>query len=54
MIELRWLERVVGFGGDGLSTREKTERVLQYRQMDPQHGYHFWTEWTDVPTVREA
>lgn len=52
MIELRWV-----FG-----PRDDVERVLQYREWQPQCGLNdcktcvkkFLSEWTSVPEVRES
>lgn len=53
MIELRWVEREHS-DGDVIVRREK---VLQYRQKRDIGGPYpniQWTDWTDVPTVREG
>lgn len=58
MVELRWVERSV-WARDG----DKVERVLQYRQhvgtprnptLQNASGIEIqWSDWQDVPTVRE-
>ena len=50
MTELRWLiDNVVDDCGDVVEVR-----VLQYRNWLPQNaGGARWTDWKDVPTVRE-
>ena len=60
MIELRWLEHTVPLPHD--PNIGQTVRVLQYRY--DRHVDHLaigmaavgarWTDWQDVPTVREA
>ena len=51
MVELRWVERSV-WARDG----DKVERVLQYRHRDENALGVLpgkWSDWQDVPTVRE-
>ena len=61
MIELRWVERTRPYVTyvDGKACLE-IDKVLQYRQrlyesLGPFSGYsNKWSDWQDVPTVREG
>lgn len=59
MIDLRYVERLepIYDYDDGLVTgisSGKTVRVLQWRKfLDPNTNYQRWSEWMDVPTVKE-
>lgn len=55
MIELRWIEREVEFQSGDIATAWK-ERFLQYRTVEDSTfvgGGINWTEWKDVPLVKE-
>ncbi len=54
MTELRFIERCVLRPEYGENIGQ-TKRVLQYRQqfLDVSQGY-YWSEWTDVPLVKEG
>ena len=57
MIELRWLERVIYESAIEPGNIIKVVRVLQYRlRANPlETGLQeaIWSDWQDVPTVRE-
>ena len=65
MIELRWVERDVpcSWGKNGKVDGMSRDRVLQYRQwlirldaggaMTPLPEPIEWSDWQDVPAVRE-
>jgi|LauGreDrversion4_2_1035121.scaffolds.fasta_scaffold4115417_1 hypothetical protein len=63
MIEMRWLKQKIEHYRDGLPDgSHRYETVLQYRQRVFIGGYagmqepqpNAWSEWIDVPTVKEG
>lgn len=53
MIELRWVEKTHAPEHDGATGF--TYKVLQYRhQTSDDYIGPSWSEWIDVPTVREG
>lgn len=64
MVEMRWVERdrsLLDFPGRGKTLKDKV-KVLQYRQklamgacgtIPPIDAPTGWSEWMDVPTVKD-
>jgi len=53
MIELRWLEYESLFGGIDGTQYGCIEKKLQYRFFSKGYETNLWSEWIDVPTVKE-
>jgi hypothetical protein len=54
MIDLRFVERVEVISENPNYDLTRTIRVLQWRKfLDPNTNYQRWSDWVDVPIVKE-